>query len=244
MDLGVDLVELDVHPTADGNLAVIHDRTLERTTNGVGPVAAHTAAALRALRLRGPDGALTDEGVPMLGEVLAAVAPSRVGLLVEIKDPESGPRYARRDSAVTALPIARYGGLAERVLEALAAAGLSERATIMAFNPAVITAAQAAAGRRTCLLVGRADLRCADARPEETVAWARAAGATDLGLDHTLVDGATVGAAHAAGLALGVWTVNDESEMTRLIDLGVDVITTDRPDLARRRLGATPRSGE
>jgi len=64
--------------------------------------------------------------------------------------------------------------------------------------------------------------------------WAAAAGATDLGVDYTLVDEPLVAAAHAANLALGVWTVNDPEAIRRMLDLGVDIITSDRPDLAKR----------
>src|SRR5207249_8615826 len=76
--LGSDLLEFDVHLAADGSVAVIHDATLERTTDGTGAVASLTAADLRRLRLRGPDAALTAEHVPTLDEVLAAAAASPV----------------------------------------------------------------------------------------------------------------------------------------------------------------------
>src|SRR4030095_6396748 len=85
--LGSDLLELDVHQSRDGVVAVIHDATVERTTDGRGAVAALAAAELRRLRLRGPDGAPTAEHVPTLDEVLAAAAPSHVGLLIEVKAP-------------------------------------------------------------------------------------------------------------------------------------------------------------
>src|SRR5438876_11696831 len=61
--LGADLVELDVHLTADGALAVIHDATLRRTTDRLGRVGAGTAAELRRARLRGPDRPLAAEHV-------------------------------------------------------------------------------------------------------------------------------------------------------------------------------------
>lgn len=236
--LGVDFLELDVHPTADGEVAVIHDRTLDRTTDGTGSVATRSAAELRARRLRGPDGTLTGEPVPLLEEVLAIAAPSRVELLVELKEAEGGPRWTRRDGVVTALPPSGYEGLEARALEALEAAGLAGRATVMAFHPSVLTRVRAAApAQRTALLVGRADLACVAAPAADAVDWARGAGATDLGLDHAVVDAAAAAAARAAGLRLGVWTVNDEDDVRRVVDLGVEVVTTDRPDLVLRVLG-------
>ena len=78
---GAGLVVMDCigfrRKTRDENVAVIHDATLDRTTNGTGPVASLTAAELGRLRLRGPDKELTSEPVPMLDNVLelAAAAP-------------------------------------------------------------------------------------------------------------------------------------------------------------------------
>ena len=69
------------------------------------------------------------------------------------------------------------------------------------------------------------------------MAWALRYGATDVGLKHTLVDETVVEAARAVGVRVGVWTVNDERDMRRMIALGVDVLTSDRPDVALRALG-------
>ena len=71
------------------------------------------------------------------------------------------------------------------------------------------------------------------------MAWATEARASFLGLHYSLCDAAVVEAAHRAGIAVGVYTVNDEPTMQRLADLGVDVIISDRADLvARRQAGA------
>ena len=221
--LGSDLLELDVHQSRDGVVTVIHDATVERTTDGTGAVESMTAADLRRLRLRGPDGALTSERVPTLDEVLAAAAPSHAGLLIEVKEPAPGDRY---------------DGFEERVLAAVAAAGLQRRATIMAFDPRTIVRVRELAPRmRTSFLVARAAVERAGVRPEVSVDWARATGATDVGLELPLLDEQVVAAARAASLLLGVWTVNDESAMRRMLALGVDVLTIDRPDLARRLVG-------
>ena len=72
--LGADFIEFDVHLSKDGELVVIHDPTLDRTTSGSGPVKGRTAAELKALRLKDKTGALTDESVPTLDEVVAVAA--------------------------------------------------------------------------------------------------------------------------------------------------------------------------
>ena len=218
--LGCDLIELDVHQSRDGVVTVIHDATVDRTTDGTGAVGAMTAAELRRLRLRDPRGAVSAERVPTLAEVLTTAWSSHAGLLIEVKEPAPGDRY---------------DGVEERVLAAVAAAGMQARVTIMAFDPRTIVRVRELAPRmRTSFLVEPFTVERAGVRPEVTIDWARAAGATDVGLEQTLVDERVVAVARAASLALGVWTVNDETAMRRMLALGVDILTTDRPDLARR----------
>jgi len=215
--LGCDFLELDVHLTSDGEVAVIHDATLDRTSEGAGAVVTAKATALRRLRLRGPDGGLTDERVPLLEEVLALVAPTPAALLVEVKGPMPGVevRYRRAGGRATAVPGERYEGLED--------------------NPDVLTRVRARLPRqRTTLLVDADHVAQAGARPEETIDWALAVGATDVGLEHTLANETVARAARAADVLLSVWTVNDEPAMVRLTALGVDVLTSDRPDLALR----------
>ena len=232
--LGVDLLEFDVHQSADGEVVVIHDATLDRTTEGTGALRAQPAATLRRLRLRDGHGALTDERVPLLDDVLALASRAGAELLLEIKGPAFSVRYGR--DAASQLEIVSgpvYEGLEERVLARLDAAGMRARTTIMAFNPAVIeNIRKLAPAPRTTLLVSRDHVARAGARPMDTIGWAERLGVTDLGLEHTVIDADVVMAAHAHSLRLGAWTPNDESALPRLVALGVDVITTDRPDLA------------
>lgn len=238
--LGVDLVELDVHPTADGGVAVVHDPTVDRTTDGTGRVAALSSAEVRRLRLRDPDGGLSDERMPMLEDVLALVAASGAGLLLEVKGPEPGLGVARerRGGSVHVVPGPVYDGLEARVVAAVRQAGLDGRTAVMAANPRVLERVRALDPRlRLTLLVAGIHVEIAGARPEDAVGWAVAAGAVDLGVQHTLVSETLVAAARAAGLTIGAWTVNDEATMRRMVDLGVDVITSDRPDLALRVTG-------
>ena len=228
---GAVLLELDVHLTADDEIAVIHDPTLDRTTSGTGPVGRCTVDDLRRARLRGPDGAFTEDHVPTLREVLAVTAPAGVGLLVEIKTPGAAVSYERRGDEVERVAGARYEGLERKVLDAIAAAGCAERCILMAFNPAVVAEVRRLApAQPTTLLVDR-HLIETGVPPAQSVEWARAAGVSYLGLHHSLCDDSLVAAAHAAGIAVGVFTVNDEATRDRLVAAGVDVIITDRPEL-------------
>ena len=240
--LGIDLLELDVHLSADDHVVVIHDPTLERTTEGTGAVRARPAAELRRLRVRARDGTLTDERVPSLDDVLHLAARAGAELLLELKGPSFSVRYARAASGqLETIPGPVYEGMEARVLASLGATGMLERAILMAFNPAVLETVRALApSLRTTLLVGRVQVEQAGARATDTLAWAGRLGVTHLGLDYTLVDADVVAGARARGLVLGVWTVNDEAAFRRLAALGVDIVTTDRPDLALRLRDAAP----
>ncbi len=221
--LGVDFLEFDLHLTADGEVVVIHDPTLERTTTAQGPVRGVTRAALAAARLKARDGSVTDEPVPTLTQVLDLAAPTGVRILPEIKVGPDG---------------ARYDGIEEKVLTLLRSRGMLGRATVQAFQPetlARLRALEPAVGRM--LLVTRGRTQRERSAPDEAVRLAADAGASDLGMNHRLIDADVVEAARKARIRLSAWTVNEEADLRRMIDLGVDVVMTDRPDLLKRVLG-------
>lgn len=87
--LPIDLIEFDVHRTSDDVLVVIHDATLDRTSDGSGPVFAYSTKALRALRLKGGG----DDTVPLLDEIIDAAKPTPVDLRLELKRRADGERY-------------------------------------------------------------------------------------------------------------------------------------------------------
>lgn len=88
--LGFEAIEFDLHLTDTGELVVIHDATIDRTTDGQGLTRSLTDAGRKTLRLRGPDGVLIDEGVPVLAEALDILAPCTSRLYVELKCNEAG----------------------------------------------------------------------------------------------------------------------------------------------------------
>ena len=89
VSMGVDMMETDIHMTADGHLVIMHDATVDRTTNGHGTIAQMTLADIRKLRLRqnlgGYSEPLTEERVPTLEELLHA-AKGRITLNLDVKD--------------------------------------------------------------------------------------------------------------------------------------------------------------
>jgi glycerophosphoryl diester phosphodiesterase len=221
--LGVDALEFDLHMTADGEVVVLHDPTLERTTTGAGRVRDLKLADLAGARLKARDGTVTDELIPTFAQVLDLASKGSAELLPEIKVD------ANRQ---------RYDGIEDKVLALVRERGLSARTTIQAFQPETIRRLRELEPKaRTMLLVARGDVERDRARPAEAVRRARDLGATDLGMNHRLIDADVMAAARADGVRVSAWTVNDEADIRRMIDLGVDVVMSDRPDLAKRLTG-------
>jgi glycerophosphoryl diester phosphodiesterase len=218
--LGVELLEADVHLTADDEVVVLHDPTLDRTTTGSGAVRAHRLADLAGVRLLEADGSRTGEALPTLARLLDLVEPSEAALLLEIKVGADGRPYPGIEAAVLALVRGR---------------GLLGRTVIMAFEPDTLVRVRALepAARLAALLGGRRH-PVAGRPPAEVVRWAAELGAGWLGVHHRHLGPELLAAARAAGIAVGAWTVNHERDIRRVIDLGVDVVITDRPDLALR----------
>ena len=221
--LGVDALEFDLHLTRDGEVIVIHDPRLERTTTATGAVRDRSLAEIRAAHLKTREGQVTAEVVPTFQEVLDLARVSPVELLPEIKTgPDGRP----------------YPGIEEKVLAALRVRGLLRRATIQAFQADTVRRLRALDPEvRTMLLVSRRQIDAEGVAPPDAVRWARDVGATDVGMDVRLISAGVVNAARALGIRLSAWTVNDEAEVKRMLELGVDVVMSDRPDLVKRLRG-------
>jgi len=206
--LGVRWVELDARLTADSRLAVIHDATLDRTTDGAGPVRAATMATIAALDAGswfGPD--FTGEPVPALEEALGLIAELGMGVNIELK---ADPALAE----ATAAAVAR----------AVAAAWPSSAPLplLSSFEPACLSALHRIAGGLPRGVVMR----------RAGTGWrnlVRAADAASLHLDHSALDRATVETVKAEGLTLATFTVNDADRARTLVGWGVDALFSDRP---------------
>lgn len=220
LGLDVDYLETDVHLTADGEVVVIHDPTLERTSTGIGALRERTLADLGPVRLKTRDGSVTDERVPTLAQLLDLLAPSRAALLLEIKVDERKQRHP---------------GIEEKVLALVRSRRMEGRTLVMAFERDTLRRVRELdPAIRTVLLIGRGEVQRERVWPAESVKWAAGVGATAIGYNHRLIDADVVAAARKAGLTLAAWTVNEEADVRRMLDLGVDVVISDRPDLVRR----------
>ena len=226
--LGVDVLEMDVRATADGQIVVLHDATVDRTTDGRGPVAALKLEALQGLdagyRWTGDGGrtfAYRGQGirVPTLAEVFARFPGRRMN--IELKPAE--PAFA-----VSVCRLVREHGRQDLVL----VASMQDDA-LAAFReacPEVATSMGPAEGRWFYVAHFVHLARAISPR-------AAALQAPYLLGGREAITGSLVEAAHARNVRLHAWTVNDEPVMQRLIALGVDGIITDRPDVLLSRLG-------
>ena len=207
---GADGVEVDVRATRDGTLVLMHDNTLERVAHDPRPIADVTIEELRALRVYDPRGLVPFEPIPTLAEAIAAVG-GRCTIVID---------FPMRD-------------LDERVAATVRAADAQAWTWFTTHPPS-----DAVYLRRQCpdarvLLSVLAQPRWVDDLDDGIEVAARL-GLHGVNADHEVVTAAHVEHAHARGIELGVWTPNLPSEIARVLDLGVDVITTDLP---RRVIG-------
>ncbi len=220
-----DRVEFDVLLTRDGVPVVIHDALLDRTTNGHGPVADLNLADLRALDAGSWfEGRFAGERVPTLEETLALCA-GRIPVNVEIKE-ESVMRG-----------VGTQGGIEAQVVSSLAWHGLLGSATVSSFDPLALERVRRLAPLATCEVLF-SDPDRGPSRVDLVNARRAGFGGLNLGRDELWRWPGIVVAAHALGLRVKVYTVDEAVEMVKLLELGVDGIFTNRPDVLASIVGA------
>jgi len=207
LELGVDALEFDLHLSRDGQLVVIHDAKLDRTTNGQGPVQEKTLAELKRLDAGGwfaPQ--FAGERLPTLEEVLDLV-PDGVLLYAEVKDcrPEVVDRLA---------PFA---------------AARSEEMVVHSFGIEFLGWFRAAAPAAKTGLLG-------DVRKLDLLAEARRLGCWGIHPAMGGLTRETVAAWQAEGFTVLTWTVRNEADARHAIELGPDAIGADCPDVLIRML--------
>jgi glycerophosphoryl diester phosphodiesterase len=235
---GAQALELDVHATADGHLVVCHDATVDRTTNGAGAIAELPLAELQTLDnaywwrpgevvapgrppgdypLRGRAPADRALGLATLEEVLQEFP----GVFLNLDIKQTAPQVTPYEAALARL--LRAHGRREDVI----VASFWDAATdaFAAIAPEVNTSA----GTLATMAFYEAVQAGQPAPP--SVARHQALQVPPSVGDVVVVDEAFVTAAHAAGLAVHVWTIDDATEMARLVDLGVDGIMSDCPSV-------------
>ena len=210
---GADAIQLDVHLSRDDHPVVIHDPTLERTTNGSGPVRGHTMRELKRLDAGAWRGAaFAGQRLQTLQEVLERFR-GRTRFWIELK---GGPDL--------------YPDVEERIVGLLEVYDVIDGALVQTFDPAALARLRAFS-RELSLGVVLAQSPLDVERDVPQAANAVCPSAEILGASEREV-------IRRSGRQCHVWTVNEPALMDRLVDWSVDGIMTDRPDLLRARLQA------
>jgi glycerophosphoryl diester phosphodiesterase len=206
-DMGVNAIETDVHLSKDGEVVLIHDHTVDRTTNGHGLVKDMTLAELKKLDAGSWfDPRFAGERIPTLTELLAW-AKDRVGVAIEIKN---GPLY--------------YPGIAEKTIRLLRQHGMERQVILISFDHFVLREAKQIAPEIAAGILYVGGL-------VDAVAAARAAMADALHPNWAFVTPDLVRTVHEAGLAISPWNPNDLPTLRMLSQMGVDSVGTDYPEL-------------
>jgi len=207
LDIGVDMIELDVQLTRDGQLVVLHDRQLGRTVAAHGAVRAHSLAELQQLDAGSWfDARWAAARVPSLDQVLALTA-GRAELNVEIKSPSQD--WEATAAALLAL-LERHGRMTGTIISCFE-------------SGALLAVRQRSTAARLGVLWQTADLESM---------WRAAAvlGAAAVHPMWGLVDAACIASARAARCKVIAWTVNDADAIAALAAMGVDGIISDFPE--------------
>jgi glycerophosphoryl diester phosphodiesterase len=206
-EVGADGLEFDVHLSKDDEIVVCHDATLERTTNGRGRIKDYTLAELRRLDAGSWfDHRYAGERLPTAREVFALAAERGLFINIELK---SG--------------LVLYPGLEEKVAALISEYGLAGRSIVSSFNHySLVHLKQVAPGIPTGILY--------EAGLFEPWVYARHARADAIhpyfrGVFRELVEGA-----HAAGVRVHPWTVNDPDDFQTMLAAGVDAVITNCAD--------------
>jgi glycerophosphoryl diester phosphodiesterase len=208
LDAGIRLVELDVHLSGDGQVIVMHDADVRRTTNGSGSLGNMTLAEIKELDAGtwfSPQ--FAGEKVPTLREVLNLIR-GRAGVYIEIKDEDKI--------------------LADKVLKLLADTGMSENAVIISFiEKSLARVKELAPEQITSLLSCNPDI----------IERAIELNTDGISPAHGIVDRQFVEKAHKAGFFVAVWTVDEPEDLQRMLEAGVDTITSNKPETIKALLG-------
>ncbi len=236
---GADTLESDLHLTKDGEIIMMHDPVVDRTTNGTGPISEMTLKEIKALDAGykfTPDGGKTypfrSQGikVPTLAEALSAFPDKRINL--EIKDNNQE--------------------LVEKVVDLIAATGREDSVLLTAGDDETMkklrayvektgsqVAISASTGEIFDFFMGVGQ----DTPPPKGVMALQVPYKIEFGGENiTVVTPAFVEKAHKHGIHVHVWTIDDPKEMKELRDMGVDGIFTDFPKLAKQVLSNAPKT--
>ncbi len=207
-EMGADGIEFDVQMSKDGYVVVIHDETLDRTSDGSGFVRDYTLAELKKFDFGKPRTGFCNVKIPTLQEVLEEFKNTEFLLNIELKN-----------------SIIRYPGLEEKVLKCVADFGCMERTLFSSFShPSMMKLRTLRREAEVAFLFMDDILEVADYMDKYNVNTVHPA-------TYLCEEKETIDMYHSRGKVVNVWTVNRGSDIRRYCDMGVDGIITNKPDL-------------
>ena len=226
-EMGVDVLEMDVHQTADGVIVLSHDETVDRLTDGSGPIKEMTYEQIRRLDAahdwtdEAGEHAYRGEGIqiPTLESIFTTFPEMRMNIEIKQKEPSMVEPFChllrRYDKGPEGLVASFHAGTMEEFRRACP--GVATSAT----EPEILP----------FFVLNQAFLGAVYRPPADAFQVPEYSG------NLRVVSRRFVSGAHAHNVAVHVWTVNETEDMERFIELGVDGIITDRPDRLMRLLG-------
>ena len=214
IEAGASGCEFDVYAAKDGPVVLMHDATVDRTTNGSGKTTELTVAELRRLDAGSwKDRRYAGEPVPTLEEALKALKGSGCQAVIEIK----------------------MEGISKRVVETVRAAGMLDQTTVIAFSATVVKEVRALEPRLPCAWLSSEKLKGSPMQRADWIASrAKQCNTNMVDLNYTMLSAELLAELKKRGLIVWTWTVNDPVIMDGLMRWGIHSITTDRPDLAAK----------
>ena len=214
---GADLLEMDVQLSSDNEVVVMHDTSVDRTTDGSGLVRDLPWKKLKTFDAGiwfGPD--YTKQNIPSLSDVIG-----------RFRDRKTTKKHLI--SFVVELKTVRGSGgsLADAVVALLSRENFADRCFIISFDAVALQEVRSA---HKTIPTG---LLFSEETEEGRIAQAKTIGAQAIFPRKTWVSSRGVSAAHKAGLSVGTWTCNTKNEMKRMLTCGVDAIATNYPDRLR-----------
>lgn len=212
IEAGATGCEFDVYAAQDGPIVLMHDTTVDRTTNGSGKVTELTVAELRRLDAGSwKDPRYAGERVPTLEEALRTLKDSGCQAVIEIK----------------------MEGISRRVVETVRDAGMLDQSVVIAFSPTVVKEIRALEPRLPCAWLSGEKLKGSPAQIADWIATrARQCNTNLVDLNYNMLSADVLAELKKRGLIVWTWTVNEPVIMDGLMRWGIHSITTDRPDLA------------
>jgi glycerophosphoryl diester phosphodiesterase len=207
---GVDMLEIDLHLTADDRLVVIHDTTLERTTNGRGNICDYSLEEIRQLD------AGQGERVPIFEEVIQLARDAQIRLCVEIKGRNEAEGLA----------------IAESVIRQLEESDFLSQAIVTSFSPQALLRVKALQPEVSTMF--DPSPQDGSLTPRQICAQALQAAANCVSYDFRFLTPAIVRECQLTGLTLWPWDPDEPTDIQRVINLGAHGIMTNRPDILNK----------